>query len=467
MSLAKEKYDAIIIGAGISGLVCGCYLTKAGMKTLIVEKNAKPGGCCTSFKRGGFAFDACVHSLGSFREGGILRTILRELDLEHRIEIKRHDPSDIIITPDFKIHFWNDLQKTIKEFQDNFPKESEKIEEFFNYLNNYGLRAFIDLKSITFKDLLDKYFKDNKLKAILSLPLLGNAGLPASKISAIVGAFIYKEFMFDGGYYPNGSIQSLPDILVKCFKELGGDTIFSSFTERITTENNKVEGIEIAKKGRFTSKYVISNADTFQTFNVLMSNDSLVKSTSDKLKNMEPSLSAFVLYLGTDGKLSGIPENTGLWYLPHYDVEELYTLTVNGNIDDVEWFLYRLSPDKKSLYMFINAPFKNKEYWKTNKKRFIDIFVNKMEKVVPGVSSHIIYKDAATPSTLNRWTLNHEGAAYGWAWKPSQLAVSEFLPETAVENLYLTGHWTTLAQGVAGVAYVGRDTSKKIFANQN
>ena len=90
-----------------------------------------------------------------------------------------------------------------------------------------------------------------------------------------------------------------------------------------------------------------------------------------------------------------------------------------------------------------------------------------MEKVVPGVSSHIIYKDAATPSTLNRWTLNHEGAAYGWAWKPSQLAVSEFLPETAVENLYLTGHWTTLAQGVAGVAYVGRDTSKKIFANQN
>ena len=28
----KEMYDTIIIGAGISGLVCGCYLAKSGMR---------------------------------------------------------------------------------------------------------------------------------------------------------------------------------------------------------------------------------------------------------------------------------------------------------------------------------------------------------------------------------------------------------------------------------------------------
>ncbi len=64
-------YDAIIIGAGIGGLVCGCYLAKAGMKVLIVEKNAQPGGYCTSFTRGGFTFDSCVHSLGSLRPEGV------------------------------------------------------------------------------------------------------------------------------------------------------------------------------------------------------------------------------------------------------------------------------------------------------------------------------------------------------------------------------------------------------------
>ena len=54
----NDIYDAIIIGAGISGLVCGCYLAKAGMKVLIAEQHDKPGGYCTSFKREGFTFDA-------------------------------------------------------------------------------------------------------------------------------------------------------------------------------------------------------------------------------------------------------------------------------------------------------------------------------------------------------------------------------------------------------------------------
>jgi phytoene dehydrogenase-like protein len=39
----QYDYDAIIIGAGISGLICGCYLAKAGLKTLIVEKMLSPG----------------------------------------------------------------------------------------------------------------------------------------------------------------------------------------------------------------------------------------------------------------------------------------------------------------------------------------------------------------------------------------------------------------------------------------
>lgn len=62
-NLGPDAYDAVIIGAGIGGLVCGCYLAKAGMKVLIAEHHHKPGGYCTSFKRRGFTFDAAAHSL--------------------------------------------------------------------------------------------------------------------------------------------------------------------------------------------------------------------------------------------------------------------------------------------------------------------------------------------------------------------------------------------------------------------
>ena len=133
-----DKYDVVILGAGMGGLVCGCYLAKAGMKVLIVEKNTRPGGYCMSFSVNGFYFDACVHSLGSLRKGGILkRAFYKELNLQNRINIKRHNPSDTVVTKDYKIKFWNELDKIIKEFSKNFPKEQKNIKRFFDYLNSH------------------------------------------------------------------------------------------------------------------------------------------------------------------------------------------------------------------------------------------------------------------------------------------------------------------------------------------
>jgi prolycopene isomerase len=82
-----------------------------------------------------------------------------------------------------------------------------------------------------------------------------------------------------------------------------------------------------------------------------------------------------------------------------------------------------------------------------------------------------VYKEAATPYTLYRYTLNFKGAAYGWASMPSQLLKSGFAQRTSIENLYLSGHWTTQAQGIAGVSYVARETArlilKKVKQRQN
>lgn len=459
----KYDYDAIIIGAGISGLVCGCYLAKAGMKTLIVEKNAKPGGYCTSFTRGGFQFDACVHSLCSLREGANIRTILKELELEKRLNILRFDPSDIIITPDVNIHFWNDMDKTINEFQDIFPEESIKIKEFFNYIFKCDGLSFNSLRSITFKTLLDRYFNDDKLKAILSLPLLGNAGLPSGKISAITGVLVYKEFMFDGGYYPKGSIQVFADSLLERFKELGGDVLLSCSVKKIQVKDRIAEGVETKLNDIFSANYIISNADATQTFISLIGSELIGSKMINLLNNIEPSLSAFVMYLGTDGNVGNMPENSVMWFMPHYDTDRLYDMTINDEIDKLDWFLARLSPDKNTILMLVNVPFNNEQYWKTNKKRLIDIYIRKMEYAIPGLSSHIVFKDAATPHTLFKWTSNFKGAAYGWARTPSQFAVTGFTQATPIRNLFLTGHWTTLAQGVSGVSYVGRSTAKLIL----
>ena len=43
-----RKYDALIVGGGHNGLVTACYLQRAGLDVLVVEKNGWVGGAATS-----------------------------------------------------------------------------------------------------------------------------------------------------------------------------------------------------------------------------------------------------------------------------------------------------------------------------------------------------------------------------------------------------------------------------------
>lgn len=462
----KDKYDAVIIGAGISGLVCGCYLAKHGMKTLIVEKNDKPGGYCTSFTRDGFTFDACVHSLGSLKENKNLIKVLRELDIYKRMQIKRIDPSDSIITLDYRIHFWNELNKTIQGFQDNFPKEANQIKSFFNFITKSKPMSFTKTDRDTFKDLLDHFFGDTKLKAILSLPVLGNIGLPPSLISVFTGSMLYREFMLDSGYYPKDGIHALPDMLATRFKEFGGDLLLSHAAKRITLKNNKIKGVMLNENNSIETDYVISNCDTRQTFNKLLYKETVDKKIIDKIDNMTPSLSAFLVYLAVKKEFrQSIEKQTNLWFLPNYNIEDNYSLINQGEIDSNKVYLLSFIRDS-NVCLFTNAPFRDRKYWESNRDRIADNLIKKVENIIPGLSKYIIFKENATPSTLNRRTLNYQGAAYGWASLYSQFAIPGLSQVTPIQNLYLTGHWTTLASGVPGVAYLGRDTAKIILKKE-
>ena len=57
----KEK--VVIIGAGVAGLSCGCYLQMNGIQTEILEASLLPGGLCTAWHRGPYVFDGCLRWL--------------------------------------------------------------------------------------------------------------------------------------------------------------------------------------------------------------------------------------------------------------------------------------------------------------------------------------------------------------------------------------------------------------------
>ena len=465
MSKAEgNTYDAIIIGAGIGGLVCGAYLAKAGMKVLIVEQHYKLGGYCTSFRRGNYLFDAAPHCFGSYREDGLMRKILQGLDVDKSLKIHRPDPSDSVVTPEYHVSFYNDLERTIQGFQECFPQEGDSIRKFFHLLKNVKPESFATLRKLTFKQLLDQYFADDKIKAILSIPLLGINGLPSSLLSAFVGAKLYSEFLFDGGYVPQGGMQTLSDALAARFQEMGGELMLSTMAKKIGVQDGRVTGVMINNDDFVPSRYVISNCDARQTFLNFLGKDALPDEFNLMLKSMVPSMSNFILYLGLRAGFDP-PLNPGTfyYYLNDYDVESAYNAICKGDHRDYNGFAIRISSDRSTIYTGMPSNYRTPQYWKSNKQRMLESFISKIEKIaIPHLSQNIDYKDAATPHTLNRYTLNYQGASYGWASTPSQIILSGFKKPSFIRDLYLVGHWTTFGVGISGVAYLGYDTAISI-----
>ena len=52
-------YDQVIIGGGHNGLICGAYLSRAGVDTLLLESRTDVGGCTSTVSDLGARFNIC------------------------------------------------------------------------------------------------------------------------------------------------------------------------------------------------------------------------------------------------------------------------------------------------------------------------------------------------------------------------------------------------------------------------
>ncbi|MCP4716508.1 MAG: hypothetical protein GY868_15415 [Deltaproteobacteria bacterium] len=85
--------------------------------------------------------------------------------------------------------------------------------------------------------------------------------------------------------------------------------------------------------------------------------------------------------------------------------------------------------------------------------------------IAPGECLFIVYKELATPKTLARFTLNPEGACYGWTYDLYQsLMAGKFARfRTPIKNLYTEGQYSMWPAGVIFSALSGRIVSKGIY----
>jgi len=73
------------------------------------------------------------------------------------------------------------------------------------------------------------------------------------------------------------------------------------------------------------------------------------------------------------------------------------------------------------------------------------------DKIIPGLKEHIIWREAATPITQERYTPSTGGTSYGIEMSPEQFGPARPSTKTEIEGLYLAGASTMYAHGIAGV----------------
>ncbi len=106
--------DVIVIGAGHNGLVCACYLARAGLDVLVLEQSDTVGGCIDTRDlpdgRGRL-------ELGAYEHGGIVGSgVAAELELESRHGLRFHLREQVTLGPaddGARFAFWDDLERTV------------------------------------------------------------------------------------------------------------------------------------------------------------------------------------------------------------------------------------------------------------------------------------------------------------------------------------------------------------------
>ena len=93
-----------------------------------------------------------------------------------------------------------------------------------------------------------------------------------------------------------------------------------------------------------------------------------------------------------------------------------------------------------------------KEEYKVKKKEVGEIYIEKLEKLIPGIKNHIEYYEVGTSKTVARYTLNPEGAVYGFAQTPERVRFDKI---QSINNLYFASAWTKIGGGFSGAIFSG------------
>lgn len=433
------NYDALIIGAGMSGLAAGIRLAYYDRKVCIVEQHHRVGGLNSFYSRDGHKFDVGLHAMTNYVPKGVrlapLPKLLRQLKLKAEDFALCPQRMSAIRFPTKTLHFNNDFDFFVQEVVDKFPKQADSFLDLLKMIVEYD-ELNLYAKPVSAREVVTSIISDPLLVDMIFCPLMfyGNAQENDMEFGQFV--IMFKSIFLEGFARPQAGVRQILDVLVKKYEACGGELRMKCAVKSLKCAHSRVESILLENGEVLTAERILSSAGYVETMRLLTDhNSSDVCCHAGQLSFVE-----FILVLNKEPAEVGY--NTTITFYNSSDKfnyrrpDELVDVS-SGVICCPNNFQFK-NPLPEGMIRITNLA--NFDLWdrlseteyKAQKAAWLGTTLREVVKFVPDLRDSIIFTDIFTPKTIHKFTGRINGAVYG---TPDKIKTGM----THLDNLFICG----------------------------
>ncbi|MGE3610957.1 MAG: phytoene desaturase family protein [Bacteriovoracaceae bacterium] len=451
----QKKYDVIIIGSGLAGMTAANILGKHGYEVLLLESHNKLGGFATWFYRNdrNHVFDISLHGFPV----GMIKTCKKYWNKEiadHIVQLK-----DVrFVNPQFNVQTDFTKEHYSKILVENFKIEEKTVQDFFDFLSKMN---FYDNSSMTNEELFEKFFPGrNDVVRFLMEPITYANG-STLKDPAISYGIVFSNFMSKGVYTFKGGTDFIINMMKDELLKNNVDIKLQAKVEKIIIKDGKASGVILNGK-EVSSKAILSNGNIKSTVLNLVGEEYFSADFVEQTKKVRLNSSSCQVYMGLKegATIPYIGELIFTSNYPTYDPDRLLDLKVSSRTFSV-YYPKEARPQVENARVAIVSStnchyqdWKNltPEQYQEEKKTMIEETIQGLEAFIPDIRDKLEIVEAATPLTVERYTLHPQGTSFGTKFEGLDISMNL---HKQIPGLFHAGSVGIIMSGWLGAANYG------------
>lgn len=231
------KFDAVVIGAGISGCAAAALLSRHGYRTLLLEKSPLIGGRASQHEYRGFSMDIGGHVILDL-ESSALSSVLSESGAS--LELIRVDPP-------WKFYDWKkgDFVSPDEYWMSRLSRlQFAAVERVYERIRKMSAGEIEHFEDVTAKDWIEENTREPEAVMDVAVISGGREAIPYISAASFLRTWNLQLNAKTRVCYPRGGIKRLSTAFVEALNRNGGELITGCTVSEVLVKGGRVLGVQ-------------------------------------------------------------------------------------------------------------------------------------------------------------------------------------------------------------------------------